>query len=123
MAAGISPPRILGRSHHHVTGDRPHMRHRAQGIGVKRLVGRQVSDLDPQDVFERTRHIVAFGDFISPLHGPFEPVLGVLGMFGQPDGDVDNIGPPGLRRVQPRAVTFDDAGSFQFLNTPQAGRG
>lgn len=98
------------------------MRHGAKPVRVKGLIRHQIRGFDAQQIFERAGNVVAFSDLIKLEHRAFKPFLGGFGMFGQPDSNVDDIGLPGLNRVQPCTISGNDAAPFKVLNAAQARR-
>lgn len=96
---------------------------RTQDVHVKCLVGRQICRLHPQHIFKCTSNIMAFRDLRGGLHRVLKSLLCGLRMLGQPHGNIDNIAPPRLFEIQPRAIALNHPRTFQFLHTPQTGRG
>lgn len=76
----------MGERHHDVGRDGAHLRVGTQTLGVKCLVGGEVGDLDPQEIFDRSGHVVAFDNFRGQLHRALERLLCRLCVLAQSDG-------------------------------------
>lgn len=89
---------------------------------MKRLVGRQIGHLDPQQIFKGPRDVVALHHFRAKRHGALEGALRFLGMLRQPHGHIDDIGSSGLNRVEPGGIARNHPAPLELLNPAQASR-
>ncbi len=95
---------------------------RAQNIGVKLLVGRQIRHFDAQQILHRTRDVVALHHVLCAGHGLFKSDLACLCMAVQTNRHICQKADAKRATIQDRAVSRNDPAPFQILHAAQASR-
>ncbi len=106
--AAMSPPCVGGQA-----GD---LRQGADHLGMQALVGGKIGCLDPQEVFHRTGHVVAFAHFRGAGDGAFEGLLRVLGVFLEAHRQEGREARAAGGGVDDGAVAADGTRAFQRLH-------